>query len=133
MPFGKETFDIVFLRLAPLGPRGIPAVQVAFDLLKPGGWYFEASWERERFETPPTQWATEHGFESAECHTWRYRRVQSDEEYLAGLVDAPRRPYEFVDLEKAKAFVSDMKRLHGTDEGISVITEETLLIAQKPG
>jgi len=133
LPFKKGTFDIVFLRLAPLGPSGMPTVRAAFELLKPGGWYFEAAWERERAGTPPAQWATNHGFEDAEFHVWRYRRMQSEEEYFAGLIDAPRSPYEFVDMEKARAFTSAMKRLQGTDEGIPVMTEETLLIARKPG
>ena len=33
LPFRKETFDLVFLRLAPLGEHGMPNVQAAFQLL----------------------------------------------------------------------------------------------------
>ena len=38
------------------GKLDIMSIKVGFELLKPEGWYFEAGWEREQFETPPMEW-----------------------------------------------------------------------------
>ncbi len=130
LPFKKETFDIILVRLAPFKPYDIP--DACFSLLRPGGSYFNASTTAgERFDIPPTQWATDLGFESADYHIWRYSRAHSEEAYLAGLIDGPRRPYEVVNLEKARALTADMKRLHGTPDGILTPHVEALLIAHK--
>jgi SAM-dependent methyltransferase len=90
LPFEDASFDIVFLRLAPLGPHGVPNAQAAFELLKPGGWLFQAGWEKERFETPPAEWAIQHGFESAAHHVWQYWRAQTEQERAAMEVESKR-------------------------------------------
>lgn len=129
LPFKNEAFDILFLRLAPLGPHGVPNAQAAFELLKPGGWYFDAVWEREQFETPPTEWAIQHGYGYAEHHVWRYFRLQSEEEGLAG-----QRAMDLMakgDGSVAKVEEMRVGRQVG-DEGILKMTVENLLIAQKP-
>jgi SAM-dependent methyltransferase len=131
LPFEDQGFDVVFVRLAPLGPSGVPRIQAAFQLLKPGGWYFEAGWRKERYDTPPTEWATAHGFATAEYHVWRYRRLQSEEEYLAALIDFPRMPYEDVDRSKAAAHVRAMKERQGVAGGIPVMVDEEVLVAQR--
>jgi SAM-dependent methyltransferase len=131
LPFAPGSFDVVFVRLTPLGARGVPAVRAAFELLRPGGWYVDAAWSRERYATPPARWATEHGFETAEERTWCYPRLRSEEEYVASLIDGPRRPYEYVDLERARAFARAERARHGPRAGIPVIIEESLLIAHR--
>jgi SAM-dependent methyltransferase len=126
LPFEDASFDIVLLRLAPLGPRGVPGVQAAFELLKPGGWLFEAGWKAERYETPPTEWAIQHGFESAEHHVWQYWRAQTEQERAAIEVESKR----LISLgghswKETREKVGDGVRLK--------MTHENLLIAQKPG
>ena len=135
MPFAEGIFDIVFVRLAPFKPDGTPdECSAALRFLKPGGWYFNASTVAgERFDTPPTQWALNHGFERAEYRIWRYPRVVSEDAYLAGLIDTPRRPHEIVDMEAARRLTSEAKRLRGKDGGIEIAQVEALLIARKPG
>ena len=124
LPFEDESFDIVLVRLAPLGPRGVPNTQVAFELLQPGGWLFEAGWKAEQHETPPTEWAIQHGFESAEYHVWQYWRAQSEQERAAMEVEFERlvsliKPSRIETREK----VADGVRLK--------MTHENLLIARK--
>jgi SAM-dependent methyltransferase len=126
MPFKNETFDIVFLRLAPFGPHGVPAIKAGFDMLKPGGWFFEAGWEQEQFETPPLKWAAQHGYEYAEYHNWLYKRVQTEAEYLASLRESGKTEKE------ANAMLVDQQLRQSRDRGVTKITEEYLLIAQKP-
>ena len=58
----EQHFDIVFIRLAPLGPHGVSKVQAARTLLQPGGWLFDAGWQETRYETPATEWALQHGY-----------------------------------------------------------------------
>lgn len=128
LPFRDGTFDVVFCRLAPLGPHGVPNVQAAFELLKPGGWYFEAAWYKEQFEAPPTEWAVRHGFESAEHHTWQYQRVLSQEEYAAKEFEWSRLAEQF---RKANLTVRETMR-QSTPEGVLEMVHENLLIARKP-
>jgi len=135
LPFQAGIFDIVFVRLAPLGPRGVPNVQAGFELLKPGGWYFSAGWEKERYETPPTEWAIQHGYESAEYHVWQYHRVQSEEEYIAWQTEqkhllAMRESGKAIDTSGRTRFDSGCNQ--GSGRGILKMTQEHVLIAQKP-
>ncbi len=132
LPFPDGWFDVVFLRLAPLGPKGVPNVQAAHALLKPGGWYFEASWRRERFDTPPTQWATDHGFESAEHHCWRYPRLQSEEERLAARIEGSRIADSAGAAASREGLASPAMSRQDVVGGILVVTDEELLVAREP-
>jgi SAM-dependent methyltransferase len=135
LPFPHEFFDVVFCRLAPLGPSGVPNVQYGFSLLKPGGWYIEAGWNTESFETPPTAWAYENGYDYAENHEWIYTREISREEADAMQTEHKRmsqirkhgRPgWPITEVEAA----SD-----GNPQGEKKYlktTEENLLMARKP-
>lgn len=135
LPFQAGIFDIVFIRLAPLGQHGVPNVQAGFELLKPGGWYFGAGWEQERYETPPTEWAVQHGYASAEFHEWQYRRLQSDQEYTAwqteqkGLL-AMRESGKAIDTSERTRVDSGCNQ--GTGGGVFKMTQEHVLIVQKP-
>lgn len=134
LPFQAGAFDIVFVRLAPLGPRGVPNVQAGFELLKPGGWYFGAGWEKERYETPPTEWAIQHGYERAEYHEWQYRRVQSEEEYLARQIEqqqlwAVQHSGKVIGASERMRFDARCNQNSGR---VMVMTQEHVLIAQKP-
>ena len=124
LPFEDESFDIVLLRLAPLGPREVPSAQASFQLLEPGGWLFQAGWKRERFETPPTEWAIQHGFESAEHHVWQYWRAQTEQERAAVEV-------EFERLVSLGGPSGKEKREKVKDGVYLKMTHENLLIAQK--
>jgi SAM-dependent methyltransferase len=131
LPFPDASFDILLLRLAPLGPAGVTAAAAACRLLHPGGWFFRAGWAEPHYETPPTTWALQYGFESAEYHTWQYPRWISTEE------DRARK------FEQERLF-SLNPALRGNGEpiidrppgapggGIWIMTTETLLIAQAP-
>jgi SAM-dependent methyltransferase len=135
LPFQASVFDVVFVRLAPLGPHGVSNVQVGFELLKPGGWYFGAGWQKERFETPPTEWAVQHGYETAEYHSWQYRRVQSKEEYMAWQTEqkhllAMRESGKAIDTSERMRF--DSRCNQGSGRDILKMTQEHVLIAQKP-
>jgi SAM-dependent methyltransferase len=125
LPFRGESFDLVFLRLAPLGEHGMPNVQAAFQLLKPGGCLFKAGWNLRREETPWTEGAIQHGYESAEVHEWQYPRLKTQEEYAASLIE----------YERAVAFGAPPGKesvpLWEGDRIVS-ITYENLRIAQKP-
>ena len=90
LPFEMESFDILLLRLAPLGAHGVPNVEAAFQLLKPGGWFFDAGWAPQAYETPKTEWTIQHGHEGAEHHVWQYGRVQTEEERAAREVERER-------------------------------------------
>jgi SAM-dependent methyltransferase len=125
LPFRAESFDLVFLRLAPLGVHGMPNVQAAFQLLKPGGFLFKAGWSLVREDTPWTEAAIQHGYESAEVHEWQYPRLKTREEYAASQVE----------LERAIAFGAPFRK--GPEpawEGDCTvsITWENLRIARKP-
>jgi SAM-dependent methyltransferase len=125
LPFCAESFDIVVLRLAPLGEHGIWNVQAAFQLLKPGGWLFKAGWGLIREESPWTEAAIRIGYESAEVHEWQYPRHKTREEYDASLVEC----------ERAIAFgAPPVKMTMPPWEGDYAvwITYENLRIAQKP-
>jgi SAM-dependent methyltransferase len=130
LPFAEAFFDVVLVRLASLGPRGVPKVRAAFELLRPGGWYFQAGWEQRQYETPPTEWAIQHGYERAEHHVWQYRRLVTEEEHLA------------MQKEQARLASIDGSRYPGNPEAepgtgenghIWRMTQESLLIARKPG
>jgi SAM-dependent methyltransferase len=135
LPFESESFDILFLRLAPLGAHGVPNVQAAFELLRPGGWYFEACWKKDRFETPPTEWAIQHGYESAEYYTWQYRRVQTVQEYTAMQTEMAHLA-QMAEGNKLADKVRDTMLNQGDDHekdgDLLKMTYESLLIAQKP-
>lgn len=133
LPFKDGFFDIVFLRLAPLGAHGVPNVRAAFELLRPGGWFFEARWRAGKREILQPEWAIQHGYASTEHHTWQYERVVSDEEYAAGLLEERfliSVMEEGKSAQEAMEIVSRMERLTGVGRKM---THESLLIAQKPG
>ena len=137
LPFPDDTFDIVFLRLAPLGPRAVPAAQAAFELLRPGGWFFEAGWKEERFETPPTEWAIQHGFEIAEHHVWQYQRLQSDEEHQAWQIEgkrlaAAREARGSKHTSGSREGPCDPVCIRRRGSGFLTMTHENLTIARKP-
>jgi len=119
LPFPDASFDILFLRLAPLGPHGVPNVSAGYQILKPGGWYFEAGWDREQYEDTWTSWALKHGFEHAEQHTWQYPRPVTEEEKLAWQVEQAAWPAD--QKVTSSGYFSNVK-----------MTTENLLIAQKP-
>ena len=124
LPFEDASFDIVLLRLAPLGPHGVPNAQAAFEMLKPGGWLFEAGWKRERFETPPTEWAIQHGFKSAEYHVWQYWRAQTVQERVAVEIEGERLA--------SLGGPSGREMREKVEDGVYLkMTHENLLIAQK--
>jgi ubiquinone/menaquinone biosynthesis C-methylase UbiE len=133
LPFKDESFDIVFVRLAPLGAFGIPNVEAGYRLLKPGGWYYEAGWERTRHETPPTEWAIQHGFESAQEHRWQYWRTQSEEER-----NATQAELEHLATRGSQSAAEALQRSNeirtgfGDAGSLRVMTREYLLIARKP-
>ena len=134
LPFEDEGFDILFLRLAPLGAHGTPRVRAAFELLKPGGWYFEAGWEPTRYETPPTEWALQHGYENAEYHVWQYYRRQTEQEVVAMQVE--RECLISMGCESVGAVQvreSDAPNHEGQDGSVLNMTCERFLVAQKPG
>lgn len=134
LPFVPNTFDIVLARLAPLGAHGVPNVRAAFDLLKPGGWYFEAQWKSDVFETPPTEFAMRHGFGHAEHHAWRYYLPVPRQAYQAMKLELGR----MADLggEKARRHLALRSEEDSADpkdrQTIPRLTEENLLIARKP-
>lgn len=135
LPFQPGVFDIVFVRLAPLGPRGVPNVQAGLQLLKPGGWYFGAGWEKEHHETLPTEWAIQHGYQSAEYHEWQYPRVQTEEEYIARQIE---QTALLAMQERAKPtdtselMSSGSGRHQGPGGSILEMIQEHVLIARKP-
>jgi SAM-dependent methyltransferase len=122
LPFGKESFDLVFLRLAPLGERGIHNIQAAFEWLKPGGWLFKAGWDLVRETTPWAESAIRRGYESAEVHEWQYPRTKTREEYAAARVEC----------ERAIAFGAPYDMLPIEPVSLVSSTCENLKIARKP-
>ncbi len=133
LPFAPASFDILLLRLAPLGPHDVPNVQAGFELLKPGGWYFEAGWEPRHYDTPPTDWAIQHGFASAEHHVWQYRRIQTSREQTAGRLEMS--AMAALGGESAAAALATVEtRIEARDKSgnATIMTHENLLIAQKP-
>ena len=128
LPFQDGTFDIVYVRLAPLGAHGVPNVQAAFELLKPGGWHFEAAWVKEQFDVPPTEWAIQHGFDSAEHHSWQCQRVVTEEEVAAKRIEQDHLLRQFEKAGKMKRGPAIPENLDG---GIAM-TYENLIIARKP-
>lgn len=125
LPFPPEAFDIVFTRLAPLGPRGVSNVEAAYPLLKPGGWYVWAGWEAAEVETPPTEWALQHGYSSASFHRWQYRRLQCAEEARAWEIE---RDYLLGFKEGRQPDEAPPQAVHETMK----MTYENVLLAQKP-
>jgi SAM-dependent methyltransferase len=119
LPFPDASFDILLLRLAPLGSHGVPNVSAGYQILKPGGWYFEACWDREQYEDTWTAWALKHGFEHAEQHTWQYPRLVTEEEEHAWQTEQA-------------AWPADHKRMPLSNTDNVRMTIENLLIAQKP-
>ena len=99
--------------------NGMPNVTIGYQILKPGGWYFEAGWDREQFEDTWTAWAIQHGFEKAEQHTWQYPRLVSDEEEQAWQIEQA-------------AWPIDHKKMPSRNPDNVRMTIENLLIAQKP-
>jgi SAM-dependent methyltransferase len=128
LPLRDGAFDIVFLRLAPLGAHGVPNVVAALELLKPGGWFFEAGWKRDLFEIGPTEWAIMHGFASAEHHMWQYERVLSDEEYTAKSLEQDYLEQQYKPDNRPPKKATYQAR----PGGIVEMVVENLTIAQKP-
>jgi SAM-dependent methyltransferase len=133
LPFPPASFDVVLVRLAPLGPHGVPNVRAGFELLKPGGWYFEAGWEPKRYDTPPTEWAIQHGFASAEHHIWQYRRVHSPAERACRRIELEAMA-ALGGESAAAALAAEQTEPAPTlpDGSVWKMTRENLLIAQKP-
>jgi len=133
LPFKDESFDVILLRLSPLGAHGTPNVQAGYQLLKPGGWYFEAGWERTCHPTSPTEWAIQHGYESAEAHEWQYWRNQTRAER-----DAARIELEHLAAQGCPSAARILKQgivtrsTPGRGDEVQVMTKEHLLVAQKP-
>jgi SAM-dependent methyltransferase len=133
LPFQPASFDLLFLRLAPLGPKGVPNVQAGFELLKPGGWYFGAGWEPHRYETPPTEWAMQHGYEYAEYHVWQYRRRVTAQERVATRMERERMASLGCSRFQGDQWrMEDEERELENDGSIASMTVEHLLIARKP-
>jgi SAM-dependent methyltransferase len=131
LPFQANSFDIILLRLAPLGPHATPNVKAGYDLLAPGGWFFEAGWEKEAYDISPTEWAVRHGFDNGEHHTWQYNRKQTPEEQTARMLEQAK----LVSLRDKFTEEAQMKaetELPDKDGCILKMTTENLLIAQKP-
>jgi hypothetical protein len=109
----------------------MPNVQAGFDLLKPGGWYFQAGWKPEPYETPPTEWAIQHGYQDAEHHVWQYRRMQTDQEYAAMQIEQDRlASLGCQTVQKARENRAGDRP--GEGGSIPRMTHENLLIAHKP-
>ena len=126
LPFRPQSFDLVFLRLAPLGEHGMNNNQAAFNLLKPGGWFFKAGWKLVREDTPWTEAAIQVGYVCAEVHEWQYTRLKTREEYAASQVE----------LERAIAFGAPFEK--GPEpawerDRTASMTYENLRMARKPG
>ena len=130
LPFDSACFDIVSLRLAPLGGRGVPVVQAGLELLKPGGWFVEAGGQKEALETPPLEWAFRHGYERAEYHEWQYSRIESCEEYLANRLEMAVL-HQGQSVAKAQAMVDILQRDEDTQRGVLKCVSESVLLAQK--
>ncbi len=128
LPFRDSFFAGLFLRLVPLGTPGTPNVKAGFRLLRPGGWYFEAGWESSRYETPPTDWAMAHGFERAEHHVWRYRRLQTAEERAAWAVEGD----YLRKMGKAGVRFEREGEVVNGDGSMWKMTVENLLMARRP-
>lgn len=133
LPFPIESFDVLLLRLAPLGAQGYPNVSAGYELLKPGGWYFEAGWKPVRYETPAVEWAMQHGYERAERHEWIYWRTQSEQEWRAFQFELERLAAQG-SRSAQEALDQGRNTSIGPDEDGSFQkrTYENLLIAQKP-
>ncbi len=122
LPFREESFDFVFLRLAPLGENGGSSSQAALRLLKPGGWLFKAGWSIKREEVPWSEEVIKMGYECAEEHQWQYPRTKSEEEYAASRVEC----------ERAIAFGAPFREMPVEPESLVSMTCENLRIARKP-
>ncbi len=123
LPFRNESFDIVFLRLAPLGEHRMDNAQASLQLLKPGGWLFKAGWDPRNRGESWTEAVLKAGYECAETHEWLYPRTKTRAEYAASRVEA----------ERAIAFGAPIGNL--PEEPVSLVSMicETLRIARKPG
>lgn len=128
LPFPDEYFDILFLRLVPLGERGISNVEAGYKLLKPDGWYFEAGWEKKHLDTPPTEWAIQHGYSQAEHHVWQYRRLQSAEEREAWETEMN----YLHSMGKNTVQQTQAHDVYNDDGSVWKMMVENLLIAKKP-
>ena len=87
IPFLPGSFDILLLRLAPLGDHGVDNLAASFELLKPGGWLVKAGWGPRPSDLDWPKYPLAFGFESAENHQWAYTRLRTREEYEASLVE----------------------------------------------
>jgi len=133
LPFKNESFDIALLRLVPLGAHGIPNVQAGYEILRLGGWYFEAGWEQVRYETFPTEWAMQHGYESAEHHEWQYWRTQTSQEQTASLIEREHLVAQGgPTVKKTQHQVKEAQSASGEEGSVQKMTHEHLLIANKP-
>jgi SAM-dependent methyltransferase len=134
LPFRDNAFDIVFIRLAPLGSHGVSNVEAALGLLKPGGWCFSAMWDIPAYETPPMEFAIQVGYASAEHHAWQYERRISEEEYLARQVEGPflSNLFQGASLDEARKTMAGDSHLPVEPQHLILMTQENILIAQKP-
>ncbi len=131
--FLDEHFDILLLRLAPLGPHGVPNVQAGYALLKPGGWYVAAGWKQTRYATSPTEWAMQHGYESAEQHEWQYWRAQTAQERTASQFELGRLAAQGWQPTEDSLQCEEKVRCSSGDDGtVLKMTYEHVLIARKP-
>ena len=123
LPFRNESFDFVFLRLAPLGEHRMDNVQASLQLLKPGGWLFKAGWDPRTRGESWTEAVLKAGYECAETHEWLYPRTKTPAEYAASRVEA----------ERAIAFGAPIVNLPEDPVNLVSMICETLRIARKPG
>lgn len=88
LPVEPRSFDVVLVRLAPLGPSGQPQIASARELLRPGGLFVSAGGAHDWSLSDPLEFAAGFGFDEVEFHTWRYERVLSPEEAAARSVES---------------------------------------------
>ncbi|HSH05844.1 MAG TPA: class I SAM-dependent methyltransferase [Anaerolineae bacterium] len=125
LPFLQNYFDMIVVRLAPFGQRDVPKIVAAHRLLKRGGWYFGAGWQKRQWETSPVAWALAKGYDEAAFHEWGYWRDVSAEEGEALIV------------ERRQMVASGFEQLADWDEGEALrprqVVHEHLLMARKGG
>lgn len=84
------SFDVVLVRLAPLGASDVPVAAAAADLLRPGGVFVDAGGGHDWTLSDPLEWCASFGYEDVQFHTWRYERVLSAEEIAARMTESAR-------------------------------------------
>jgi SAM-dependent methyltransferase len=133
LPFRDAYFDIVFARLAPLGAHGVSNAQAAYELLKPGSWYFWAGKKPLPYEVPETEMAMRHGYAHASFHVWQYRRAVSEQEAVSTRVEIERAVS--LGVRSAQEALADKAAPENQRDRAGraiVMTYDNVLIAQKP-